>query len=170
MVIVVPTGWPDHTQIFCFAPVDDTHHLLFFGNYGQVPQMSQHEFGSVRDDLDIDPRNFCVLDGDRSNRWGQDRELMKQGHFTGITHSVIAEDAVVQMSMGPITDRSKENLSSSDVAVAGARRIILEAIAAAEAGELPLGSARSPEPVQVPDPFEAVLDAGESWRELREAS
>src|SRR5262249_49341227 len=61
LVIVVPTGYEDHTQIFAFAPVDDTHHLLFFGNYGEVRQKSQRDFGSVRDDVEPDPRNFVSL-------------------------------------------------------------------------------------------------------------
>ncbi len=169
-VIVVPTGYEDHTQVFAFAPVDDTHYLLVFGNYGTIPQMSQRDFGSVRDDVELDPRNFISLQGDRSNRWGQDRELMKNGHFTGFGRSVIDEDAVVQVSMGPIADRPGENLSSSDVAVAQARRLILDTIASFEAGELPPGSARSPELVRVPHPFEAVLDAGASWRELETVS
>ena len=37
--------------------------------------------------------------------------------------------------MGPIVDRTKENLSSSDVAVAATRRLILDTIAAYDAGE-----------------------------------
>ena len=68
--------------------------------------------------------------------------------------------------MGPIVDRTKENLSSSDVAVAATRRLILDATAAYEAGRLPPGSARSPEGVRIPQPFDAVLDAGQSWGEL----
>jgi len=170
LVIVVPTGYEDHTQIFAFAPVDDTHHLLFFGNYGVIPQMSQRDFGSVRDDVEPDPRNFVSLGGNRSNRWGQDRELMNNGHFTGFGRSVIDEDAVVQVSMGPIVDRTKENLSSSDVAVAHARRLILDTIASAKAGELPPGSARSPQVVRIPHPFDAVLDVGASWREVARVS
>ena len=67
--------------------------------------------------------------------------------------------------MGPIVDRTKENLSSSDVAVADTRRLLLDTIAAYEAGKLPPGSARTPEGVRIPQPFDAVLDPGESWRE-----
>jgi 2-methylcitrate dehydratase PrpD len=69
--------------------------------------------------------------------------------------------------MGAIVDRTKENLSSSDVAVAQARRLILDTIASAAAGAVPPGSARSPEKVRIPHPFDAVVDAGASWRDLR---
>ena len=116
-VVVVPDGFPGSTHIFAFAPVDDTHHVLFFGKYGEAP-MSQEFISGLQDGYEADPRNFVSLDGDRWNRWGQDRALMNAGHFTGFARSAIDEDAVVQVSMGPIVDRTKENLSSSDVAIA----------------------------------------------------
>jgi len=87
-----------------------------------------------------------------------------------LTHSAIEEDGVVQTSMGPIVDRTKENLSSSDVAIAQTRRLVLETIAAYEAGRLPPGSARTPGGVFVPQPYDATIDAGESWRDLQPAS
>jgi phthalate 4,5-dioxygenase len=170
LVVVVPIGFADHTQIFAFAPIDDTHHLLFFGNYGQVPQSSQQDFGALRDGVQPDPRNFASVVGDRSSRWGQDRELMRAGHFTGIDRSVIDEDAVVQTSMGPITDRPNENLSQTDGAVAQARRLLLDALASAAAGQLPPGSALAPQVPRIPHPFEAVIDAGVSWRDLQNMS
>jgi phthalate 4,5-dioxygenase len=170
LVVVVPIGFADHTQIFAFAPIDDTHHLLFFGNYGQVPQSSQRDFGALRDGVQPDPRNFASVVGDRSNRWGQDRELMRAGHFTGIDRSVIDEDAVVQTSMGAIADRPNENLSQTDGAVAQARRLLLDALASAAAGQPPPGSALGAEVPRIPHPFEAVIDAGVSWRDLQNMS
>jgi phthalate 4,5-dioxygenase oxygenase subunit len=165
-VIVVPNGYGSAVHLFCFAPIDDTHHLVFFGNYGEKPLSLRDVSGALTGDLP-DRRNFASLRGDRSNRWGQDRELMKAGHWSGFTRSAIEEDAVVQLSMGPIVDRTKENLSSSDVAVAHTRRLILAAIAAYQAGQLPPGSARSPQGVRVPQPFDATLDPGQSWRDLK---
>ena len=53
---------------------------------------------------------------------------MNAGHFTGFGRSLLEEDAVIQASMGPIVDRTKENLSSGDVAVAHARRMLLDAL------------------------------------------
>jgi phthalate 4,5-dioxygenase oxygenase subunit len=164
-VIVVPNGYEGLTHLFAFAPVDDTHHLLFFGNYGEKP-MSRLEVAGVRDGHQPDPRNMVALSGNRRSRWGQDREAMKRGHWSGFCNSALDEDAVVQISMGPITDRTKENLSSSDVAIAQARRLILETIEAAKKGAVPPGSARGSDPVRLPHPFEAVLDESVSWQEL----
>ena len=167
-VIVVPNGYGDAVHTFCFAPVDDTHHLVFFGNYGAAPLSLRDVSGALEGELP-DSRNFLVLHGDHSNRWGQDREAMKRGHWSGLTHSAIEEDGVVQTSMGPIVDRTKENLSSSDVAIAHTRRLILETIAAYEAGQLPSGSARTPGGVFVPQPYDATIDAGESWHDFQPA-
>jgi phenylpropionate dioxygenase-like ring-hydroxylating dioxygenase large terminal subunit len=166
LVIVAATGFVDRYHVFAFSPVDDTHHLLFFGSYGTAP-VSQKDFGAVRADFDPDPRNFSTVSGDRSNRWGQDRALMDAGHHTGFSRSVVDEDSVVQVSMGPIVDRTKDNLSGSDGAVANARRLILDVLAAYAKGELPPGSARGNGVVRIPNPYDAVLGPDESWRDLQ---
>jgi phthalate 4,5-dioxygenase len=162
LVIVVPNGYAGLTHLFAFAPVDDTHHLLFFGNYGDAP-MTEREVAGLRDGFDANPHNYVSLPGDKAVRWGQDRTLMRAGNFTGIARSAIDEDAVVQVSMGSTVDRTHENLSSSDVGIAHARRLLLDALASFEAGEIPPGSALAAEPVRLPQPLEAILDDGESW-------
>ncbi len=58
--------------------------------------------------------------------------------FRGIS----TEDAVSAISMGPIPDRTKEHLISSDVAVVRMRRRLLDAADAVEAGR-DLKSARA---------------------------
>jgi hypothetical protein len=141
---------------------------LFFGTYGETP----HSAKALKDiamqapnyvpDLD----DYTRLRGDASNRWGQDRTVMDAGtHFTGFTRSLLEEDAVVQTSMGAIVDRSKENLSSSDTAVAHARRMLLEAITGADEGVLPPGSALSPAPVRLPNCVDAFIDEGQHWED-----
>jgi hypothetical protein len=67
--------------------------------------------------------------------------------------------------MGPIVDRSKENLSSSDVAVAHLRRLLLGALGAADAGQLPPGSALAPEVVRLPNALEVLLPEGQRWED-----
>ena len=166
LVIIVPNGYAGLTHIFAFAPVDDSHHLLFFGNYGDSP-MTEREVAGLRDGFDADPHNYVSLQGGKAERWGQDRTLMRSGNFTGIARSAIDEDAVVQVSMGSLVDRTKENLSSSDVGIAHARRLLLDALASFEAGKTPPGSALTSEPVRLPQPLEALLEAGESWSALQ---
>ena len=68
--------------------------------------------------------------------------------------------------MGPILDRTKEHLSSGDAAVAHTRRVLLDALAAVDAGELPPGSARSAEAVRMRNALEAVLNEGDRWEDV----
>ena len=91
---------------------------------------------------------------------------MRAGHFTGFGRTLLEEDIVVQTSMGGTLDRSKEFLSTSDVAVAHARRILLDALTTAEAGGVPPGSARTPRVVRMPNALEFVYDEGVDWREM----
>ncbi len=167
LVTVVPVGrgLARDGSMFVFSPVDDTHHLLFYGYFADTPVKPPEELGGAAPDFVPDPRDFAGLRGDRGSRWGQDRDLMDAGHFTGFGRTLLEEDVVVQTSMGPILDRTKENLSSSDVAVAQVRRMLLDALRAAEEHKLPPGSALAPEAVRMPNALEAVLEAGARWED-----
>ena len=152
--------------MFVFAPVDDTHHLLFYGYFADTPVKPPQELGGAAPGLEPDPSDFAALRGDRSDRWGQDRDLMDAGHSTGFGRTLLEEDVVVQTSMGPILDRTKEHLASSDVAVAHVRRILLDALRAADAGELPPGSALTPGGVRMPNAREVLVEEGGRWEDV----
>ena len=134
--------------IFIVSPVDDTNHVLFFGfwsvtreindgTYTGIPRAQQSLVG----DRPFDRDNFGGFTGGRDDNWGQDREAMKRGHFSGFTGNLLQEDTVTQVSMGPIVDRTKEHLSSSDVAIIHARRVLLAALDRVAAGQPPIGDA-----------------------------
>jgi nitrite reductase/ring-hydroxylating ferredoxin subunit len=166
-LVSVGRAQPRDGVVFVISPVDDTHHLAFFGSFSDSPlSLPEEQPGFVAPGLLPDPRDFAGLRGDRADRWGQDRGLMHAGHYTGFGRNLLEEDAAVQTSMGPILDRTAENLSSGDAAVAKARRMLLDALRAAEAGELPPGSALAPEPVHLPNALEAVLGEGERWEDV----
>lgn len=166
-VTITPVGGttPRTGAVFVISPVDDTHHQLFFGTFGPTPHSGQplDQIAMQDPSYDPDPLDYTGLRGDRRSRWGQDRALMDAGHFTGFGRSLLEEDAAVQTSMGPVVDRSAENLSSSDVAVAHLRRLLLEAIDTAEAGGVPLASARGGGPVRLPNATELLVDPGQRW-------
>jgi phthalate 4,5-dioxygenase len=169
LVTLVSVGrdQPRDGAVFAISPVDDTNHLVFFGTFGETPVVPAEEMpGFVAPGLVPDNHDFAGLRGDRSNRWRQDRDLIRAGHFTGFGRNLLEEDAAVQTSMGPILDRTKEHLSTGDAAVAHARRMLLEALEVADAGEHPPGSARSREPVRLPNALEALLDDEQQWRTL----
>jgi phthalate 4,5-dioxygenase len=165
-IVSVGRSQPRDGAVFVITPIDDAHHLAFFGTFGVTPLVPpEDQPGFVAPGLVPDARDFAGLRGDRANRWGQDRALMNAGHFTGFGRNLLEEDAAIQTSMGPIVDRTKENLSSGDAAVAFARRMLLEALRGADAGKRPPGSALAPEPVRLPNALEAVLDDGRRWQD-----
>jgi phthalate 4,5-dioxygenase oxygenase subunit len=76
--------------------------------------------------------------------WAQDREKMRNGHFTGIPN-LLAEDMAVAEGMKPIVDRSREYLGASDTAVLRFRKMYLDSLRAQSAGETPaVCTARTP--------------------------
>ena len=169
LVTVVPVGGslPRSGTAFVICPVDDTHHLLFFGNFGETPHRAETLDRSAMQDpaYEPDPFDYTGLRGDRLDAWGQDRGLMRAGHFTGFGRSLLEEDAVVQTSMTPIVDRSKEHLSSSDVAVAHLRRMLLEALSDLDAGLPPVGSVRTAGSVRLPNASEVLVDHDARWQD-----
>jgi nitrite reductase/ring-hydroxylating ferredoxin subunit len=151
--------------IFITTPVDDERHLMFFGLYSDRARMDPVAAAIQPADSQPDYHDYAPLPGGRENRWGQDRELLKTGHFTGFGNNILEEDMVVQASMGAIVDRTKEFLSATDIAIVRARKMMLEALEDFAAGKHPTGSARSLQPVVLPNPIDAVLPADRGWHD-----
>lgn len=133
--------------IFITSPIDDTHNALIYGSWSPTEEIvtsnediPDFQVFSTVGDRPFDPYDFGGFSGTRDENYGQDREAMKNGHFSGFTGNLIQEDTVTQASMGAIVDRTNEHLSSSDVAIVSARRLLLDSLKAAEAGQLPPGA------------------------------
>ena len=75
----------------------------------------------------------------RANDWLIDRELQRRKIFTGI-RGLNTQDLAVQESMGPIVDRSREHLGSTDKAIIQFRRCLLDAARDLQNGIDPPGS------------------------------
>ena len=63
---------------------------------------------------------------------------MKQGNFSGI-EGFPNEDMAVQESMGPVVDRAREHLGSSDVAIIRMRKRMRDSLDRSMRGEEPIG-------------------------------
>lgn len=142
-ISLVPAG--NGGMLFITAPVDDHHHNLFYGIWSpdkdvhdgvHMPEFMSRAVGNKP----YDPHDYGGFSGTAENNWGQDREAMRNGHFSGFLGNLLQEDMVTQVSMGPIVDRTKEHLSSSDVAVIHARRVLLDALEDVAAGRCPVGT------------------------------
>lgn len=147
---------------FAAVPMDDTSHMLFMLEYSPAGRVLEPT-GGIAGEAGYDLDNFANIDGTRENRWGQDRMAMhEEDHFSGFTKNAIMEDVVVQLSMGPIADRTREYLCSSDLLIVRARKLLVEAVKNYESGTLPPGSALAG-PVPIPTPVNATMPAGAAW-------
>ncbi len=74
----------------------------------------------------------------RENDWLIDRQVQRTKTYTGIT-GVNTQDLAVQESMGPIEDRTREHLGTTDKAIIELRCILLDVIRDFQNGIEPLG-------------------------------
>jgi hypothetical protein len=77
----------------------------------------------------------------KDNDYLVDRAAQKAGRTYSGVDGIAMQDASLQESMGPIVDRSKENLVSTDNGIIMARHRLLRALKAMEKGETPPGVA-----------------------------
>ena len=91
-----------------------------------------------------------------------DREVQRTRTYTGIT-GLNTQDYAVQEGMGPIVDRSREHLGTSDRAIIVARRLLLECVDRIKEGLPPFGT----DPASYRDvrAAEAIIKRDEQWQD-----
>ncbi len=89
--------------------------------------------------------------------------MQKTKTFTGI-NGINTQDFALQEGMGPITDRSKEHLGTSDKAIVAMRRIMLEAINDVAEGRPPRGV--TPAAQSNIRPYDGFMKVDDDWREV----
>jgi len=154
-----------------WIPIDDYTSHVYNWNcaYDSTIEMSDAWKATRESDMgrgadDVIPGTFR-LKKNQSNDYLIDREIQKTQNFTGII-GVNTQDFALQEGMGPICDRSKEFLGTSDKAIVAMRRILLEGIEAAEKGDKPRGvDAESYRSVR---PHDRMVPVGQSWEEAFE--
>lgn len=150
-----------------WVPIDDTQTNVY--NFSYAFDDAAPVDASVwleRDrDLGRAPEDFIpgtfFLKKNLSNDYMIDRQLQKTKSFTGIT-GLSTQDVAVQEAMGPIVDRSKEFLGTSDLAVVQLRRLLSEAIDAVERGQKPRGV--EPATHARIRPYDDLIEGHENWK------
>lgn len=146
------------------VPADDEATVFYFiawGHPGQTPDTKAwRKFLEQTVGEDLDERYRPLRN--RENRFWQDRKAMKAGNFTGIT-GFPNQDVAMWVTMGSITDRTRERLGSSDLAVVEFRKQMLKAVRAFLAGEPAIGTG---ELAATPDvcSFQAMVPKTMDWR------
>jgi phthalate 4,5-dioxygenase oxygenase subunit len=130
-----------------FVPMDDEHTMFHYVRYqfdeaiDDVARVRHLAWGGTRPGVDTDHEYRKTRT--RENNWLQDREAMRRGESWSGIRGVNNEDFAVQESMGPLYDRRKEHLGTSDVALIRMRRLMLDSVRNFTAtGAPPLGLAQ----------------------------
>jgi nitrite reductase/ring-hydroxylating ferredoxin subunit len=151
-----------------WVPIDDEHTWVYNMTYGYDPAVRITEefawkdeafFGRGKDDLI--PGTY-KLKANLANDYFIDREKQKHKTFTGI-RGVNTQDFAIQEGMGPIPDRSKERLGTTDRAIIVTRQLLLEAIERVAQGEPP--RALTPDTYRGVRAYDRVIDRDRSWRD-----
>ena len=154
-----------------WMPIDDNTTFVYNWHYavskdhGLTPELIEEhekEFGRGKDDTI--PGTFR-LKRNQSNDYLVDRRVQRTRTYTGID-GVNTQDYALQEGMGPIVDRSKEFLGTSDKAIVAMRRLLLEAVSVNEAG----GDPRGIDPGTYRDvrAYDSIVRPGADWRQAME--
>ena len=124
------------------VPIDNEHHWRW--------EFIFHRSGALdKPTLDAQYRSEKA-DGDRmwrikENNYSQDRCSMTTNSYIGLGPCFSVHDVVITQSQGQIHEQADEHLSSSDIAIMRARRILDEAAQAVSEGRDPRGVVRTSE-------------------------
>jgi len=125
------------------GPIDDHNCWTWSFDYHSLRALTEAEVQAMRDGKGIyvkfEPGTYRPL-ANKDNDYLMDRAAQKAGRsFSGVA-GIAMQDASLQESMGPIVDRTKENLVSTDNGIIMARhRLLRAAKALVEKDETPPG-------------------------------
>ena len=140
--MVPPRGdHPIHGHFW--IPIDDENCWAWSFDYHPVRALADTELQAMRDGKGIHvsyvPGTYIPA-ANKTNDYLMNRAAQKAGTTYSGIEGIGMQDASLQESMGPIVDRTKENLTTTDNGIIMARlRLIRAAKALAEKGELPPG-------------------------------
>src|SRR5215831_1847 len=126
-----------------WIPIDDENCWTWSFDYHPIRELTSAEVAAMREGKGVHvalmPGSFRPA-ANKDNDYNMDRAAQKAGHSYSGVAGFAMQDASVQESMGPIVDRTKENLVSTDNGIIMARHRMLKAIKALEAGVTPPGA------------------------------
>jgi hypothetical protein len=125
------------------VPIDNEHHWRW--------EFIYHRSGKLdKAALEEQYRSEKIEGTDRMKRsstdlYGQDRTSMNAGYYLGMGPCFSVHDVIITQSQGKIHAQEDEHLSSSDVAIVRARRMLDEGVKAVSEGRDPAGVVRTTE-------------------------
>lgn len=157
----------DHPQHGHFwVPIDDENCWTWSYDYHPTRPLSAEEREACLDGKGIHTKNIPGTyrpEQNKDNDYMMDREAQKRGETYSGVFGFGMQDASLQESMGPIVDRTRENLVQTDYGIVMTRnRLRKAATELKEKGILPPG--RDPEHMKVRS-IAVVLDTGLKYAE-----
>ncbi len=130
--IVPPRGdHPVHGHFW--VPIDDHNCWVFTFDFHPTRALTPEELQAMKDGHGVHSRNIPGTyrpQENKDNDYLMDRDAQKRGEtFSGI-RGIAQQDASLQESMGPIVNREKERLVSSDTGIIKARQKLRKAVEA----------------------------------------
>lgn len=130
--LVPPRGdHPVHGHFW--IPIDDENCWVYTFDYHPTRALTAEERQAMKDGHGVHSRNIPGTyrpENNKDNDYLIDREAQKRGEtFSGV-RGIAQQDASLQESMGPIVDRTKERLVSSDTGIIKARQKLRRAVEA----------------------------------------
>jgi phenylpropionate dioxygenase-like ring-hydroxylating dioxygenase large terminal subunit len=121
-----------------WVPIDDDNCMAWTITFHPTRPLTGEELAAMRNGAgvhaDLIPGTFRPV-ANRTNDYLMDRDAQKAGLTYSGVRGLAIQDASVQESMGPIADRTKEHLVSTDVAIIKARARLRNAALALQKGE-----------------------------------
>jgi phthalate 4,5-dioxygenase oxygenase subunit len=126
-----------------WIPIDDENCWTWSFDYHPIRELTDAEVAAMKDGKSIYvkfvPGTWRPL-ANKDNDYLIDRAAQKAGKTYSGVEGIAMQDASLQESMGPIVDRTKENLVSTDNGIIMARHRLLRAVKALnDKGEVPPG-------------------------------
>lgn len=145
----------EQRSVYICVPIDDENTAFWSIRHDPTGPIGAGPWNPVGDPMNWPP----PLPGDKSDRWGQDREAMKRGSFSGFNQHLFHEDTVVGQSQGRIAARAKEFLNGGDLGVVRMRSLLLRL-----AQEFAAGKPPAPLVPRAITAGHGVISADQDWR------
>jgi len=157
-----PQG-PEGYSVNWHVPIDDTHHWKYIFSFSRERPVARDlaNFGRGAGlTADYKPTQ------NKANRYMQDREIMKTRSYSGID-GVPMQDLCAVEGEGPIQDRTKEHLATSDRAIVAQRKLLQKAIKDVQEGKDPPHVIRDPAQNRFPNIiiYVGVLPTSVEWKD-----
>ena len=147
------------------VPINDDETAFHFIAFGGPKVPSTEEWRAFNhavpgDDVDHKWRSKRTLEND----FLQDRERMKEGHFTGVD-GIPNEDIIMWVSMGSRVQRDTDILGASDLAIVEFRRLMTDAARKVAEGGRAIGTASDVPQAEIAA-LEGIHPKEVDWRDL----